>query len=103
MPSPDIAVVFEHPSWFAPLFAALERRGLSYAAVAAQDHGFDPAGSPPPAPVIFNRIAMSAPSRDPEHPLFYAAALFDHWAAQGAHVVNGAALASTAPRRASSR
>lgn len=92
MSTPDIAVVFEHPSWFVPLFAALERRGLSHVAIPAQDHGFDPAGSPPPAPVIFNRIAMSAPSRDPEHPLFYAGALFDHWAAQGAHVVNGAAL-----------
>ncbi len=89
---PDLAVVFEHPSWFAPLFAALDRRGLSWVAIAAQDHGFDPASSPPPAPVVFNRVAMSAPSRDPEHPLFYAGALFDHWAAQGARIVNGAAL-----------
>jgi hypothetical protein len=92
MATPEIAVVYEHPSWFEPLFAALTRRGLSFGAIRVQDHSFDPAGSPPPAPVVFNRIAMSAPQRDPEHPLFYAQALFEHWAARGARVVNGAAL-----------
>ena len=27
---PDLAVVYEHPDWFEPLFAALERHGVSY-------------------------------------------------------------------------
>jgi hypothetical protein len=92
MSKPEIAVLYEHPSWFKPLFAALERRGLSYEAVPVQDHAFDPAGSPPPANVVFNRIAMSSADRDPEHALFYAQALFEHWATGGARVVNGAAL-----------
>lgn len=90
--APDIAVVYEHPTWFEPLWAALDRRGLRWEAVHVGDHGFDPAASPPPAPVIFNRIAMSSPTRDPEHAIFYAQALFEHWAASGARVVNGAAL-----------
>ena len=88
----DLAVVYEHPAWFEPLFAALARRGVSWTRVHAGDHVFDVAGSPPPAPVILNRVGMSAFVRDAEHPIFYAQSLFDHWAGQGARIVNGRAL-----------
>ena len=40
---PDLAVVYEHPQWFEPLFEALERRGLSYVKVPLAGHVFDPA------------------------------------------------------------
>ena len=86
---PELAVFYEHPSWFEPLFAALGRHGVDYLAISAADHRFDPLGSPPPAPVIFNRIAMSSFLREAEHPLFYATAVLDHWRRQGARVVNG--------------
>ncbi len=89
----DLAVFYEHPSWFEPLWAALERRGVAYDRIAAAGHVFDPAGSPPPAPVILNRIGMSSFLREPQHPIFYAQSLFDHWEGLGARVVNGAALA----------
>jgi hypothetical protein len=88
----DLAVVYEHPKWFEPLFAALDRRGVDYVAIDATDHVFDPEHSPPPAPVILNRIGMSAFMREAEHPIFYAQSLFDHWAGQGARVINGEAL-----------
>lgn len=88
----DLAVVFEHPDWFDPLFEALDRRSVSYVKVPLADHVFDPAGSPAPAPVIFNRVSMSAFLRDAEHAIFYASSLFAHWRAQGARIVNGAAL-----------
>jgi hypothetical protein len=86
---PELAILFEHPTWFEPLFAALERGGVDYVAIRATDHLFDPGGSPPPAPVIFNRIAMSSFLREAEHPLFYTAALLDHWRGHGARIVNG--------------
>jgi len=86
---PELAILFEHPSWFVPLFAALDRAGIDYVAVPVGDHAFDPEGSPPPAPVIFNRVAMSSFLRDPEHPLFYTMAVLDHWQRQGATVLNG--------------
>jgi hypothetical protein len=87
---PDLAILFEHPLWFKPLFAALDRRGVDYVALPADGHRFDPT-EPPPAPVIFNRIAMSSFLRgDGGHPIFYAQALMAHWAAGGARVVNGA-------------
>ncbi|NJC05391.1 glutathione synthase/RimK-type ligase-like ATP-grasp enzyme [Sphingomonas kaistensis] len=86
---PELALLYEHPLWFEPLFAALDRSGVDYVKIAVGDHHFDPAGSPPPAPVIFNRVAMSSFLREPEHPLFYTAALLDHWRGQGALVLNG--------------
>jgi glutathione synthase/RimK-type ligase-like ATP-grasp enzyme len=88
--TPDIAVVYEHPQWFEPLFAALERRGVAYLPILLTDHAFDPAGGEPPAPVILSRLAMSGFLREPEHPIFYAAALLDHWHRRGARVLNGA-------------
>jgi len=85
----DLAILYEHESWFLPLFAALDRRGVDYAAILARDHLFDPAEARAPAPVIFNRIAMSSFLRDAEHPIFYAQALFEHWEGGGARVLNG--------------
>jgi FMNH2-dependent dimethyl sulfone monooxygenase len=29
---PDLAILYEHPTWFEPLFAALDRRGVRYEA-----------------------------------------------------------------------
>lgn len=89
---PDIAVVYEHPEWFEPLFRALERHGVSYVKVPLAGSTFDPAGSPAPATVVFSRVAMSSFLRDPEHPIFYAQSLFEHWQGLGTRVVNASAL-----------
>jgi glutathione synthase/RimK-type ligase-like ATP-grasp enzyme len=85
----DLAILYEHPSWFEPLFAALDRRGVDYARVQLTGHSFDPADAAPPAPVVLSRVAMSGFLREPEHSIFYAAALLDHWERAGAHVLNG--------------
>lgn len=87
----DLAIVYEHPDWFRPLFAALGRARIRYQAIPAAGLTFDPAGSPPPAPLILNRIAMSSFLRAAEHPIFHMEALFDHWQRQGARVLNGTA------------
>jgi glutathione synthase/RimK-type ligase-like ATP-grasp enzyme len=86
----DVAILYEHSQWFAPLFAVLDQRQVSYAAIHADGHHFDPAEAAAPARVVFNRIAMSSFLRAPEHPIFYAQALMAHWAARGARVINGA-------------
>ena len=87
--TPDLAVYFEHPRWFEPLWAALDRRGVRYARLSAEEHAYGLEDAAP-ASVVFNRMAMSAPQRSgPEHPLFYTAALLDHWERAGARVVNG--------------
>jgi glutathione synthase/RimK-type ligase-like ATP-grasp enzyme len=87
----DLAILYEHPQWFAPLFAALNRRGIAYRAL-TPDLAWNPADRAPPAPVVLNRIAMSSFLRAGEHPIFFATALFDHWSRAGARVVNDAAV-----------
>jgi len=86
----QLAVLYEHPQWFQPLFAALERRGVRYVPLQLSGHSFDPASRELPAPIILSRVAQSSFLREPEHPIFYAEALLDHWARCGARVLNGA-------------
>lgn len=88
--SAQLAVLYEHPQWFQPLFAALERHGLPYLPIELSGHAFDPASMQAPAPLILSRVAQSSFLREPEHPIFYAAALLDHWSRSGAQVLNGA-------------
>jgi hypothetical protein len=84
----ELAILYEHPAWFAPLFAALDRRGVAYVPLTPQGD-FDPAKLRAPAPVVLNRIAMSSFLREVEHPIFWASALLAHWEHAGACVLNG--------------
>lgn len=85
-----LAILYEHPSWFAPLFETLDRRGIGYEAIELAGHSFDPTVFEAPAPLVLSRVAQSGFLREPEHPIFYAASLLDHWARAGARVINGA-------------
>ena len=85
----DLAVFYEHPQWFEPLFRELDRRGVAWTPIPIQDHTFDPAESRPPAPVVLNRLAMSSFLRQEEHALFYSLAALAHWEGLGARVING--------------
>ncbi len=85
----DLAILYEHPLWFKPLFAELDRRGVAYDAIKLTDHHFDPADRDIPAPVVLSRVAMSGFMREPEHGIFYAQSLLAHWRANGARVLNG--------------
>ena len=87
---PQLAVLYEHPKWFEPLFATLERRGIAFQAIRLSDHRFDPAASDVPAPVVLSRVAMSSFLREADHSIFYAESLLAHWASRGARVLNGA-------------
>ena len=89
---PDLALLYEHPTWFEPLFAALDRRAIRYEAIRLSDHRFDPASTDIPAPVVLSRVAMSSFLREAEHGIFYAEALLAHWAQNGARVLNGAGV-----------
>lgn len=85
----DLAVFYEHPQWFEPLFRELDRRGVAWTPIAIQDHTFDPAEPRPPSPVILSRLAMSSFLRQEQHALFYGLAVLAHWEGLGARVVNG--------------
>jgi hypothetical protein len=85
----DLAVFYEHPQWFEPLFRELDRRGVDWTPIGIQDHTFDPADQRPPAPVILSRLAMSSFLRQQQHALFYSLAALAHWEGLGARVING--------------
>jgi glutathione synthase/RimK-type ligase-like ATP-grasp enzyme len=87
--SADLAVLYEHPKWFEPLFAALDRRKIDYVAIHLGDHSFDPSSTEAPAPVVFSRVAMSSFLREADHGIFYAQSLLAHWQCNGARVLNG--------------
>src|SRR5258708_40237157 len=42
-PRRPIAIYYEHPHWFLPLFAELEPRGTPFSRINAAQHHFDPA------------------------------------------------------------
>ncbi len=54
-----IAILYEHPEWFKPLFAELDRLGVSYVALYAAEHVYDPDASEVPYSLIVNRMTPS--------------------------------------------
>jgi hypothetical protein len=41
-----IAIYYEQPNWFKPLFAELDRRGIDYVKLNAVEHSYSPADHP---------------------------------------------------------
>jgi ribosomal protein S6-L-glutamate ligase RimK-like protein len=83
-----IAIYYEHPDWFRPLFAELDRRGTPYVKIHAGEHRFDPAGGPAYS-LVFNRMSPSAWLRGNGHAIFYTLQYLAHLKARGIRVVNG--------------
>jgi glutathione synthase/RimK-type ligase-like ATP-grasp enzyme len=87
--SAEIAVLYEHPEWQKPLFAALERRGVPFTAVDLKRAAFEP-GTRPPAPLVFNQASPSAYVRGNTRAVPFALAYLKALEHEGATVVNGA-------------
>jgi glutathione synthase/RimK-type ligase-like ATP-grasp enzyme len=86
---PAMAVYYEHPEWFRPLFAELDRRGTPYARVDAARHRFDPAAPSEPFALLFNRMSASSYLRGHGNALFYTRHYLRHLERLGVRVVNG--------------
>jgi hypothetical protein len=84
-----IAVFHEHPDWFRPLFAELDRRGLSYERLDAAAHLFDPSELAVPWSLVFNRASPSAYLRGHAQTTFYTLHWLRHLERLGVPVVNG--------------
>lgn len=85
-----IAVFHEHPDWFRPLFAELDRRGVSYVRLNAASHAFDPSERAAPYSLVFNRASPSAYLRGHRHSTFYTLQWLRYLERIGVPVVNGA-------------
>lgn len=89
-PSAPLGILYEHPEWFRPLFAELDRRGLRYERLHAQALAFDPARRPPYG-LVLNRMSPSAYLRGHGHAIFASLAFLDALDRHGVPAVNGAA------------
>jgi len=84
-----LAIYYEHPDWFRPLFAELDRREVPYVKLDATQHAFDPSENESPYSVIFNRMSPSAYLRGHGHGIFYTLQYLNHLQRLGTRVING--------------
>ena len=84
-----IAILHEHPDWFRPLFAELERRGIAYVRLDAAAHLFDPSETTAPYALAFNRASPSAYLRGHAQATFNTLHWLRHLDGIGVPLVNG--------------
>ena len=87
--APDLVVLYEHPEWQKPLFAALDRRGVKYASFNVTAAAFSNHDTPL-APLYFNQASPSAYVRGSARAVPLALAYMRSLERQGARVLNGA-------------
>ncbi len=86
-----IAIFYEHPDWFRPLFAELDRRGVDYVKLDANAHSYDPAEAEIPYSLVFNRASPSAYLRSEAESTFFTLDWLRYLERRGVKVVNGSA------------
>ena len=88
-PRPDLVVLYEHPEWQKPLFAALERRGIAFGRFNVTTAAFSN-DDVPAAPLYFNQASPSAYVRGHARAVPLALACMRSLERRGARVLNGA-------------
>src|SRR6266446_315491 len=86
--SHDLVVLFEHPEWQKPLFAALERHQVRFGIFDLKRGAFDP-DSVPEAALYFNQASPSAYVRGNTRAVPFALSLMRSLELGGARVLNG--------------
>lgn len=85
-----IAVYYEHPDWFRPLFAELVRREVPFEKIDAVHHVYNPGENfGENIWLFFNRMSASAYLRGHANAIFYTRGLLASLEGKGVRVVNG--------------
>ncbi len=84
-----IAIYYEHPEWFNPLFSDLDQRYVPYDRLLAHRHHFDPAAESSPYALIVNRMSPSAFTRGHGQAIFHTLQYLHYLKRIGANVLNG--------------
>src|ERR1700712_48037 len=85
-----IAIYYEQPNWFKPLFAELDRRGTNYVKLDAVPHSYGPGDKPEEKyALVLNKMSPSAWNRGHGDQIFYTLGYLEHLEARGVRVVNG--------------
>ena len=87
-----IAIYYEHPDWFKPLFAELDRRGIPFVRLDAAAHTWDPAELESPFSLVVNRASPSAYLRGNAQSTFHTLHWLKHLERLGVPVINGSAV-----------
>jgi hypothetical protein len=89
MPTRPFAIYHEHPDWFRPLFAELERRRIPFVRLDPRAHLYDPSDKEVPFSLLFNRMSPSAYLRGGIQGMFFTLGYMAHLERIGVPVVNG--------------
>jgi D-Ala-D-Ala ligase-like protein len=84
-----IAIYYEHPHWFEPLFQQLDARGVNWVKVHARNQVYDVSSQEQEYSLLFNRMSPSAWQRGLAHTIFYTLNYLAYLEAKGVRVVNG--------------
>lgn len=92
--APSIAIFYEHPHWFKPLFTELQRRAIPFELWHTDQHRLNLLDQHSLIPnhrpsVIFNRMSPSAWQRGRRQALTYTSAALASWEGLGLRVFNG--------------
>jgi D-ala D-ala ligase C-terminus len=84
-----IAIYYEQPNWFVPLFQQMDARGVPWIKLDARYHQYDAASPEREFSLLFNRMSPSAWQRGVGHGVFYTLNYLKHLEHKGVRVVNG--------------
>lgn len=84
----DLIIIYEHPEWHLPLFAALERRKVNFGKIDLRSSAYHE-DELPQAKLYYNMVSPSAYKRGNQRAVPYSLALCRHLESQGARVLNG--------------
>ena len=84
-----IAIYHEHPDWFKPLFAELDKRNLPFVHLNPGEHQFDINDTEVKYSLFFNRMSPSAYLRNNEQGMFFTLGYLRHLETFGTKTVNG--------------
>jgi hypothetical protein len=87
--SRPIAVYYEHPDWFRPLFAELDARRIRYVKLDASCHSYDPDAGSVDFSLFFNRMSASAYLRGSSQAIFFTQSYLTYLETVDVRVING--------------
>jgi predicted ATP-grasp superfamily ATP-dependent carboligase len=89
MPGKSVAIFYEHPDWFKPLFAELERRNILHERLYLRQHWYDPALRDCAYSLVVNRVSAYPSGGTHPEVVLYVKQYLAYLEGIGADVVNG--------------
>lgn len=89
MSDKPIAIFYEHPQWFQPLFAELDSRSIDYEKIHVNGHRFDPCVDVSPYSLVVNRVSAYPSTVSKPQVVLYVKQYLAYLESIGTRVING--------------